>query len=51
MCTYKEVGAFLLKLNEVRKETSIKAKNGIGFLLAAIVIWTIITVIFLLLNL
>ncbi|MFC4401707.1 DUF7010 family protein [Gracilibacillus xinjiangensis] len=35
-------------MNEIRNEISVKAKNGIGFLLAAIVIWSIITIIFLL---
>jgi len=37
-----------LEVNEIRNELSVKAKNGIGFLLAAIVIWSIITIIFLL---
>ncbi|MFD1068126.1 DUF7010 family protein [Oceanobacillus locisalsi] len=37
-----------MELHEIRNETYIKAKNGIGFLLAAIVIWSIVTVIFLL---
>lgn len=37
-----------MELNEIRNEISVKAKNGIGFLLAAIVIWSIITIIFLL---
>ncbi|WP_425542031.1 DUF7010 family protein [Oceanobacillus oncorhynchi] len=35
-------------MNKIRNEISVKAKNGIGFLLAAIVIWSIITIIFLL---
>ncbi len=37
-----------LEVNKIRNELSIKAKNGIGFLLAAVVIWSIITIIFLL---
>ena len=37
-----------MEVNEIRNELSVKAKNGIGFLLAAIVIWSIITIIFLL---
>jgi hypothetical protein len=36
-----------LKLNEVRNELSVRGKNGIGFLFSAIVIWSIITIIFL----
>ena len=35
-----------LKLNEVRNELSVRGKNGIGFLFSAIVIWSIITIIF-----
>ncbi|GIO21479.1 hypothetical protein [Oceanobacillus sp. J11TS1] len=37
-----------MKLNEIRNELSVRAKNGIGFLLSATVIWSIITIIFLL---
>ncbi|UOE94513.1 hypothetical protein [Alkalihalobacillus sp. LMS39] len=35
-----------MELNKIRNELSIKGKNGIGFLLAAVVIWSIITIIF-----
>ncbi|WP_027963682.1 DUF7010 family protein [Halalkalibacillus halophilus] len=35
-------------LNEIRKDLSIRGKNGIPFILAAIIIWSIVTVIFLL---
>ncbi|WP_420844543.1 DUF7010 family protein [Lysinibacillus composti] len=34
-------------MNETRKELSKRGKNGIGFLLSAFVIWSIITIIFL----
>ncbi|WP_231686985.1 hypothetical protein [Bacillus sp. JCM 19034] len=37
----------LLELNKTRNELSVKGKNGMGFLLSAIVIWSIITIIFL----
>lgn len=37
-----------MQLDKIRNELSIRAKNGIGFLLAAIVIWFVITIIFLL---
>ena len=37
----------VLELNEVRDELSVRGKNGIGFLFSAIVIWSIITIIFL----
>ncbi|WP_077214938.1 DUF7010 family protein [Bacillus dakarensis] len=36
-----------MELNEVRNELSVRGKNGIGFLLSAVVIWSIITFIFL----
>ncbi len=36
-----------MELNGVRNELSVRGKNGIGFLLSAIVIWSIITIIFL----
>ena len=36
-----------MELNEVRNELSVRGKNGIGFLFSAIVIWSIITIIFL----
>ena len=36
-----------LELNRVRNELSIRGKNGIGFLSSAVVIWSIITIIFL----
>lgn len=36
-----------MKLDEIRNELSIRGKNGIGFLFSAIVIWLIITLIFL----
>jgi hypothetical protein len=36
----------LLELNKTRNELSVKGKNGIGFLLSAFVIWSIITIIF-----
>ncbi|WP_179107196.1 DUF7010 family protein [Sediminibacillus massiliensis] len=35
-----------MELNEVRNELSVRGKNGIGFLLSAAVIWSIITIIF-----
>jgi hypothetical protein len=35
-----------LEINETRNELSVRGKNGIGFLLSAVVIWSIITVIF-----
>lgn len=37
----------ILELYETRKELSVKGKNGIGFLLSASVVWSIITIIFL----
>lgn len=37
----------ILELYETRKELSVKGKNGIGFLLSAFVIWSIIIIIFL----
>lgn len=36
-----------LELNKTRNELSINGKNGLSFLLSAIVVWSIITVIFL----
>ena len=36
-----------LELNRVRNELSIRGKNGIGFLSSAVVIWSIITIVFL----
>ena len=36
-----------MELNRVRNELSIRGKNGIGFLSSAVVIWSIITIIFL----
>lgn len=35
------------ELKEIKNDLSVRGKNGIGFLIAAIVIWSIITVIFL----
>ena len=35
-----------MDLNQIRNELSVRGKNGIGFLLSAIVIWSIITIIF-----
>ncbi|MBA2875577.1 DUF7010 family protein [Thermaerobacillus caldiproteolyticus] len=40
-------GETVLNLLEVRNELSVRGKNGISFLLAATIIWAIITVIFL----
>lgn len=40
-------GNLILDLNNTRNELSVKGKNGIGFLLSAFVIWSIITMIFL----
>lgn len=37
----------VLNVTYARNELSVKGKNGIGFLLSAVVIWTIITIIFL----
>lgn len=37
-----------MDLTKIRNELSVKGKNGIGFLLSAVVIWSIITIIFLL---
>ncbi|NEU30694.1 hypothetical protein GN156_07855 [bacterium LRH843] len=37
-----------MEVNEMRNELSVRGKNGIGFLLSAVVIWSIITVIFVL---
>ena len=39
--------AHVLELHEMRNELSVRGKNGIGFLLSAFVIWSIITIIFL----
>lgn len=39
-------GESSLNINEIRNELSVRGKNGIGFLLSAVVIWIIITVIF-----
>ncbi|MDL4843245.1 DUF7010 family protein [Aquibacillus rhizosphaerae] len=36
-----------MELSEMRNKLSVSGKNGIGFLLSAVVIWSIITVIFL----
>ena len=36
-----------MELNRVRNELSIRGKNGIGFLSSAVVIWSIITIVFL----
>jgi hypothetical protein len=36
-----------LELTKIRNELSVKGKNGIGFLFSAVVIWSIITIIFL----
>ncbi|KAB8137813.1 hypothetical protein F9U64_07705 [Gracilibacillus oryzae] len=36
-----------MELNKIRNELSVKGKNGMGFLLSAVVIWSIITIIFL----
>lgn len=43
---FDKKGESSLKVNEIRNELSVRGKNGIGFLLSAVVIWTIITVIF-----
>lgn len=37
----------ILELLETRNELSVRGKNGIGFLMSAFVIWSIITIIFL----
>ncbi|WP_054752083.1 DUF7010 family protein [Piscibacillus salipiscarius] len=37
-----------MSVDDLRKDLSIRGKNGIGFLMSASVIWSIITVIFLL---
>lgn len=37
----------LMDLNKTRHKLSVRGKNGIGFLLSAFVIWSIITMIFL----
>src|SRR5699024_220923 len=37
----------IVDINKVRDQLSVESKNGIGFLLSAIVIWFIITIIFL----
>ncbi|MFD2044798.1 DUF7010 family protein [Ornithinibacillus salinisoli] len=36
-----------MELNKVRDDLSIRGKNGVGFLLSAIVIWSMITIVFL----
>ncbi|WP_332631305.1 DUF7010 family protein [Halalkalibacter flavus] len=36
-----------MELTKIRNELSVKGKNGIGFLFSAVVIWSIITIIFL----
>lgn len=36
-----------MELKEVRNQLSVRGKNGIGFLLSAILIWSMITIIFL----
>ncbi|MDT8860232.1 hypothetical protein N0O92_08295 [Alkalihalobacillus sp. MEB130] len=36
-----------MEINNIRNELSVKGKNGIGFLLSAVFIWLIITIIFL----
>lgn len=35
-----------IDLNEIRKELSIKGKNGIAFIIAGTIVWSIITIIF-----
>lgn len=35
-----------VKLNEIRNNFSIQGKNGIGFLLSALIVWLIITILF-----
>jgi hypothetical protein len=39
-------GGNILEINKIKNELSVRGKNGIGFLLSAVVIWTIITIIF-----
>ncbi|MDE5416141.1 DUF7010 family protein [Alkalihalobacterium chitinilyticum] len=36
-----------MEITRVRNELSVKGKNGVGFLLSAVVIWSMITIIFL----
>ncbi|MCL7745623.1 DUF7010 family protein [Halalkalibacter alkaliphilus] len=36
-----------MEVTKIRNELSVKGKNGIGFLFSAVVIWSIITIIFL----
>jgi len=40
-------GENVVELNEIRNELSVRGKNGIGFLSSAVVIWSLITFIFL----
>ncbi|WP_077310102.1 DUF7010 family protein [Terribacillus halophilus] len=37
-----------MEITRIRNELSVKSKNGIGFLLSAVVIWSIITILFML---
>lgn len=39
-------GGNYLDVNKIRNELSVRGKNGIGFLISALVIWTIIVIIF-----
>src|SRR5690625_5560329 len=39
---------YKVDLHQIRNELSIRAKNGLGFLMSAVIIWTIIAIIFLL---
>ena len=41
-----EKGEYNLEVIKMRNELSVRGKNGIGFLISAVVIWSIITVLF-----
>ncbi|PWU69255.1 DUF7010 family protein [Gracilibacillus dipsosauri] len=44
---FKKEGEISLQINDLRKRLSISGKNGVSFLLSAVIIWLIITIIFL----